>query len=481
MAADAILVVDAGTSALRTVLVELDGSARTLASIPWPMFTPDDAAPYGREYDSATVGDALATALEAAAPVRNRIAAIAFTGQREGLAFSSKLDAVCISPNVDARASAEGIAIDARMGDVVYAATGHQPSLMQAPAKWRWLQTHRPDSAGSVTAVLPLADWLASGLARELRMSRSLAIENGLAPLVGVLPADPYADVVACAPEAVVDGSVVGSVQSGVFASVPVVLAGADTQCALVGMGVVPVGEVGVPAGWSAPLQIVLDTPLLDRERRTWTGVHVVPERYVLESNAGETGRAWAWIREMMGLTDAEADALVAASPVGSNDVMAVIGPRVMRAHAMSAGVGALTMPLPFVMAAPSRGDVLRSVLEATAHAIRANLEQLEALSGRAVPILTVGGGMSRGPLPGILAQVLGRPVEVARSPETSAVGAAVLASVAVGLHASLEEAVAAMTGGRLRKPHDASVSAEYDDLYDRWCAMADTFESGTM
>lgn len=502
MAADALLVIDAGTSALRSVVVGADGMVRTIATAEWPMFTPDDAAPFGREYQAMDVVFALAeiqphTSTMSYTPrgntigdvgpfVPERIVAVAVTGQREGLAFGTRDGgAYLISPNIDARASAEGIAIDARMADAVYAATGHLPSLMQAPAKWRWLRANRAHDAGGI--ILPLADFLAHELTLAggttsvvaPRMSRSLAVENGLAPLVGVLPDEPYAEVVAMAPEMVADGSILGPDGGGHLGGAPIVLAGADTQCALLGMGIVGPGDVGVPAGWSAPAQMVLDTPLLDPRRRTWTGVHVIPDRWVLESNASETGRAWAWLR--MGTPDAEADQLVAASPPGANDVMAVIGPRRMRAHAMSAGVGALTMPLPFVMSAPSRGDLLRSVLESIAYAIRANIEQLEEVSGRSAGRVAIGGGMSRGPLPRILADVLGRPIEVARAPETSAIGAAILAAVAVGLHPSLETAVEAMAGQRTTLTPDAGVSAAYDDLYDRWCAMADTFESGTL
>ena len=115
------------------------------------------------------------------------------------------------------------------------------------------------------------------------------------------------------------------------------VLAGADTQCALVGMGAIEPGSAGIPAGWSAPVQLVMSRPIVDPEKRTWTGVHVVPDRWILESNAGETGRAWDWICVMMGCTAAEAADLAAMAPVGSGDTMAVLGPRVMRASAMNA------------------------------------------------------------------------------------------------------------------------------------------------
>ena len=483
MAGNSILVIDAGTSALRAIEVRADGRATHIATTPWSMFVPSDAAPFGREFDAAGVQAALDRLLAMASPTRSKIVAIAVTGQREGIAFvDADGEAVFASPNIDARASAEGIAIDAKHADEVYAVTGHLPSLMQAPAKLAWLRTHRPGVAARVAHVLPLADWLAMRMTGTPVMSRSLAGENGL---LDVTTGEPPTELLSRLelPRSVVppvgsDGSIVGNVRAGHFVGVPVVLAGADTQCALVGMGVTEPGDAGVPAGWSAPLQLVTSRPVIDAEKRTWTGMHGVPNRWILESNAGETGRAWDWICTMVGLTPAEGSDLAAHTPAGSGDVMTVLGARAMRASAMNAGVGGVTFPLPLVMSSPDRGSVLRSVLESIAYAVRSNLEQLEQVSGAGIGSLALGGGMSRSTtFTQIVADVIDRPLELASTPETSALGAGVLAAAALGLHASLADAVAAMTGRRRTLAPNARASAQYDDEYARWCTMSDQFE----
>ena len=145
--AEAILVVDAGTSSLRAVSVGCDGDVQLLASEPWEMRTPRDAQPFGREFEPDEVIGARWRD-SCGRPGDSRIfAAVAFTGQREGLVFLDAADrALYAGPNIDARASAEGMEIDADRGDKVYQATGHLPSLMQAPAKFRWLRRHRPES-----------------------------------------------------------------------------------------------------------------------------------------------------------------------------------------------------------------------------------------------------------------------------------------------------------------------------------------------
>ena len=480
MPADPVLVIDAGTSSLRAVAVTSDGDASLVDEAGWAMFTPPDAEPFGREFHAREVQAALSGIIERASS--QRVAAIACTGQREGLVFlNERQEPVLISPNVDARASAEGIEIDARHAAEVYATTGHLPSLMQAPAKLNWLRANRPDDARRVHTVLPLADWLASALTGVAATSRSLAVENGLLDVTTKDVALSLLERLGCdaslIPQLIADGAIAGEATNGAFSGIPVVHAGADTQCALVGMGALAPGETGVPAGWSAPLQFVTDRPVFDSAKRTWTGLHVVPDRWVIESNAGETGRAWQWICDLFGLDPESAQCLAGQSPPGASDVLAVLGSPVMSAAEMTAGVGGVTFPLPLVMSSPTRADVLRSVLEATAYAIRANLEQLEEVNGTTIDTLRLGGGMSQSKLfAQIVADVLDRPVHVASTHHTTAVGAAMLSFVALGSFPSLNAAAEAMTRRSWTAEPHTRLSTQYDDSYNRWRAMSESF-----
>jgi len=477
--ANAILVIDAGTSALRAVSVTSDGRTTAIAREPWRMLTPEDAAPYGREFDPRDVLNALECLRASAERLGEPFAGVAFTGQREGLVFADERgDALIISPNVDARAAGEGIAIDAERGAAVYAATGHLPSLMQAPAKLAWLQHHRLAVASRVRYALPLADWLASRLTGHIAASRSLLAENGI---VDVRSFAPVADdaVAAISPPTLMDGTEASRVRDGALAGLPVVLCGADTQCALVGVGAVEADDACAVAGWSAPVQLVTPAPRLDERTRTWAGTHVVPQRWVVESNAGETGRAWQWLLSLLNLAHDEAEALAEASPAGARDVMAVLGPARMDAKAMTASVGGITVPLPLVMSVPERGDVLRAFIETTAYAVRANLAQAEDVAEARPAQLRLAGGMAQSTLfTRILTDVVGRRLYVASSPETSALGAAALAAPALGVYATLSDALAAMVRPSAILEPDQRTAAAYDDYYERWLAMSERFES---
>jgi ribulose kinase len=68
---------------------------------------------------------------------------------------------------------------------------------------------------------------------------------------------------------------------------------------------------------------------------------------------------------------------------------------------------------------------------------------------------------------------VLDRPIEVARSPETTALGAAMLAFVALGVYSTIDQAAEAMAQPRTVVTPNARDSATYDDCYARWRMLA--------
>jgi autoinducer 2 (AI-2) kinase len=451
------------------------------------MVTPDDGSAFTRELDADDVRTALQRLLDAAAPGRNGIAGVAVTGQREGVAFIDEMGgALLLSPNIDGRAAMEGMTIDAAYGDRVYAVTGHLPALLQAPAKLAWLREHRAEAAERVRGIVPLADWIAGLLTGERVITRSLASEIGLLDISTGAIAGPLLEALGVGTSLVSpvvdDGTVIGTARDGALKELPVALCGGDTQCALAGMGVLDGGSAGVTAGWSTPVQMVANAPILDAGKRIWTGLHVLADRWVLESNAGDCGRAWEWVCSMLGTDAASADRAAAASPPGAHDAITVLGPAVMRASTMNVTTGAITVPMPLALWSPSQGDLARSALEAVAYAIRANLEQLEEIAGAHASSVALGGGMTASSVfPQIVADVLGRPMAVARSPQTSAVGAAAIASPAFGLHDTIGQAIAAMSGGTRSVEPNNQVSATYEDCYERWHAMAALLEPGAM
>ena len=475
MSAETIVVIDAGTSNLRAVAVTRDGDVSMIGAESWPMFVPEDTGPYGRELRIKETRAALRRLIEKAGALGDRVAAIATCGQREGVVFCDERgDPLLISPNIDARASAEGMAIDAVHKEEVYRTYGRLPSLIMAPAKMQWLRNDRPRDAELVRWVLPLADWLGAELCGERVISRSLGPEIGVAD---VRTGEAAGELAGLLPPIVAEGTIIGTGRCASVERVPVVNAGADTQCALLGSDACCDGSGAAVVGTTAAVQMASDRTG-EPSTRIWRGLHVVPKLSVLESNAGEAGSVWSWICAIAGVAVEDADEHVRSTAAGANDSLAIMGPRSMDAQAMSAGVGALAFPLPFVMGTPTRADLLRAVLEGIAFSIRSNWEQIEECHGVNATV-RLAGGMSRSiALAEILANVFDRSVVCARSHHTSSLGAAMLAFAALGRH-ELPFHLAADTMAQpwTTVEPSAKTAAIYEDVYGRWCEAAERLE----
>src|SRR5437773_376482 len=248
---------------------------------------------------------------------------------------------------------------------------------------------------------------------------------------------------------------------TGLPEGTPVFVGGADTECALLGSGVHEPGETGAVLGTTTPVQMVTAAPVIDPAGRLWTSCHVVPDRWVLESNAGDTGGAYRWLLELVyGATDAgayaAAEAAIAGASPGERQIFCHLGPAIFSLADMSpfkpAGM-LFRFPLLHVDR-PVRGEVLRAYLESIAFAIRGNCEQIAAVAGRPIPLLAVSGGMTQSPtLVRLVADTLGVPVSVAGVPESASLGCAILAAVGAGVCASTAAGVSTMTSARRVDP----------------------------
>ena len=98
------------------------------------------------------------------------------------------------------------------------------------------------------------------------------------------------------------------------------------------------------------------------------------------------------------------------------------------------------------------RAHLARAVLESIAYQAVDAVEAMEAASGvRFDELKADGGAVHNSWLMRFQADVLGVPVVVPEVSETTALGAAMLAALGAGLHASLEAAAAAMIGPEKR------------------------------
>lgn len=126
--------------------------------------------------------------------------------------------------------------------------------------------------------------------------------------------------------------------------------------------------------------------------------------------------------------------------------------------------------------------EIYRALIESTAFGARMIVERFEEYGVRVERVVNCGGISAKNPLVmQIYADVLGRPLEISRSPQTCALGAAMAGAVAAGKkgggHENFAQATAAMTGVLEQRfiPQPDAVLI-YDRLFSLYRRLHDSF-----
>ncbi|MGA7544787.1 MAG: glycerol kinase GlpK [Methyloceanibacter sp.] len=191
---------------------------------------------------------------------------------------------------------------------------------------------------------------------------------------------------------------------------------------------------------------------------------------YALEGAIFMAGATIQWLRDSLGLIvgAAESEALAARADPKSGVTLVPafqgLGAPFWDAEARAAILG--------LTRAASKADIVAAGLEAVAFQTRDLLDAMRgdmAASGIPMPhSLRVDGGMTEnGWFMQRLADTLGQRVEVARSPETTALGAAYLAGQAVGLYGNQAELARAWAPARAFEPRVGA--DEREERYGVW------------
>ncbi|KPJ51731.1 MAG: hypothetical protein AMJ37_04225 [Dehalococcoidia bacterium DG_18] len=493
-----VLAVDAGSSGGHVLITDLQGHPVSFSQQEWTYDTPADVAPLGREFDATRfwgiICQLIGEAIKKAAISPDEIIAVSSASQRQGAVFLDKDGhELYAGPNIDLRALAEGFSIDSEFGNEVYQITGHTPSFMFTPAKLRWFKTNHPHIYEQIATVLSISDWIIYRLSGELIGEVTCLSDIGLIGICERKWSGRLMEMLdlpeGICPQITTAGTCVGTVtaavaeQTGLAPGTPVVVGGADTQCGLLGMGIKDEGQVGIVAGWSGSIQMVTAQPIIDSECRLWTGCHILPGKWILESNAGESGGAYQWLKGLIfGASNTDMyprmDSLAQEAPPGSGGVLAFIGPMVMDMSHLRTSLGGFIFPTTPSVTNIERKHLIRAALENFCFAFKANCAQLEEVSQLRVKGMSIGGGLAQSRcLVQILSDLVGMKVASFEMPQVSSLGTAMCAAVGSGIYDNLEQALEAMRPiPRVVEP-DPQRAKEYNHCYRRWLTTAKCLE----
>ncbi|MGH3753083.1 MAG: glycerol kinase GlpK [Pseudonocardiaceae bacterium] len=276
---------------------------------------------------------------------------------------------------------------------------------------------------------------------------------------------------VAMLPQIRSSSEVYGTVREpGALAGVPIAGVLGDQQAATFGQACLSVGEAKNTYGTGNFMLLNTGTDkVMSRNGLLTTVCYQIGSQdpvYALEGSVAVTGSLVQWLRDNLGVISSAAEIEHLAATVEDNGgayfVPAFSG--LFAPHWRPDARGAIVGLTSYI----TRGHLARAVLEATAFQSREVLDAMNADSGVALTSLKVDGGMVVNELlMQFQADVLAVPVIRPVVTETTALGAAYAAGLAVGFWSGAEEIRANWAADRQWNP--AMDPQRREDLYAQW------------
>jgi sugar (pentulose or hexulose) kinase len=454
-----LLGLDIGTTHCKAGLFDPEGRALRIASRPMAVHRALDGT---QSFDPGELWvSAAAVIAEAVADAPDPVRAIGIASMAEtGLLVdrASGLPRSAVIPWFDRSAQPQAEAL-ARHADplALFITYGLQPSYKCSFAKLLWLQAQGADLAG--------ATWLGASEYVVLRLTGACGTDYSLAGRTCAFDiANKRWDADALAarqlppdifPPAALAGTPLGTVQPewaalGLPPGVPVAIGGHDHVCGALAVGAVTPGRVFDSMGTAeALLGAFPERPLTADDYRSglMTGCHVLPGHMYWMGGLSTSGGALEWLR-----------AQLSPEPLSYEDLLALLE------SAPPEPTGILFFPYllgsdsphrdPALRAAwiglrrhHTRADLARAVVEGVAYELELGRRAGEQITGQPIERLAVAGGGTRNPTwMQVKADISGCHLDLAPQPETTLLGAALLAGSGAGVFGSVEEALAPLT-----------------------------------
>jgi xylulokinase len=482
MRRDYVIGIDCSTTAAKAVVWDAAGEALSQARRAFDLSQPH---PGWGEQNAEDWWSASAEAIRRAAQTvdASRIGAICITHQRESF--------VCLDDAgtplrpamlwLDTRATDE---VQQHGTGDVHRITGKPANPTPAWYKLHWLARNESDTMARIGKVVDVHGFLVHRLTGTWLTSWASADPLGLVDMSTFDYDDALVAAVGLNRSQLSGlrppGSILGhltddaAARLGLPAGVAVVAGAGDGQCAQLGAGATSGGRAYLNLGSGIVSGTFSDHYSYAREYRTLSAA--IPGAYTLETFIGGGTINLSWFVEKFSGIDAGALGLGLSPEQILETAAATLPPGSDGLLALPYWTGALTPywdhnargALVGLTGIHGKAHVYRALLEGLAFEQRLLTTGAEtALAEPVAEVVALGGG-SRSPVwCQIIADVMQRSVSVVREPESTCLGAGMLAASAVGIHDSISSAAKAMSGTGVTYEPAAAAAAAYERLYD--------------
>ena len=485
--------IDQGTTSTRFIVFDRHGAIVALAQkehaqiFPKPGWVEHDAQEIWRNTQ-----DVIAEALAKAGLTPQNLAAVGITNQRETtLLWDARTGAPLHNAIVWQDARVDGlVAAYAREGgpDRLRARTGLPLASYFSGLKLRWLLDTVPGArqkAEAGEAFFGTVDaWLLWNLTGGPNGGKHLTdVTNASRTQLMNLAALEWDDEIlslfgiprACLPGIVSSSEVYAEATAEPLRGAPVAGILGDQQAALVGQACLRPGEAKNTYGTGCfMLMNAGETPVPSTCGLLTTLAYKMGDArpvYALEGSIAVTGALVQWLRDNLGLIRASAEVETLARSVADNGGVVIV-PAFSGLYAPHWNAGARGL-IGGLTRYANRGHIARAALEAAAFQTREVLLAMTQDAGVAVGELKVDGGMAvNGLLMQFQADILGVPVVRPAVTETTALGAAYAAGLAVGVWRGPDDLVGNWSADTRWTP--AMDEAERDRLTATWATAVE-------
>lgn len=450
--ADIIIVIDEGTTSTRAMAFRSDGTCLATKAAELTQHYPESGLV---EHDAREIWDrtrsVTASVIDSVGGA-SKIAAIGITNQRETIVFWDRVSGEPLAPAIvwqDRRTASLCRSLrDAGHEPVVQAKTGLLLDPYFSGSKIGWAMEHWPQlrEAGERLAIGTIDSWLVWKLTGGLHITDATNASRTALMAIGSGDWDDGLIDLFRAPRAalpeIVDSAGNFAATTCFGAPIPICGIAGDQQAATIGQACLSRGDTKATFGTGAFILTQSGpTPPASRHRLLSTiAWQLNGERaYALEGSVFVAGSLIKWLRDSVGLIGTAAETEALARGVDDNGgvylvpALSGLGAPWWQAEARGTVSG-----LSF---ATGRAHIVRAALEAMAHQAY-DLKKAFAADGVDWQSLRIDGGMVANDwMAQDMADILGITVERPHFAETTALGAAMLAGVGVGMFANLHDA----------------------------------------
>jgi glycerol kinase len=478
-----ILSLDEGTSSARAAIYDAEARRLALTSVPTTSHFPQ---PGWVEQDPLQIWDAQMDAvkrtLSAASVAIHEITAIGITNQRETTVVWDRATGQPIAPAIvwQCRRTADRCRELSPAAAMFAGKTGLVLDAYFSGTKLEWILDHLPDgrarAADGELLFGNIDTWLIWNLTAgavhvtdPTNASRTLLfhLERGdwddeLLALFRI----PRAMMPRIASSAEIAGHTNGDVLG---AEIPIAGIAGDQQAALAGQACFKPGMTKntYGTGCFALMHTGGQLPVSRNRLLATRAANIGQEaQFAVEGSIFIAGAAMQWLRDKLGILASTPQSEEIANRIpdtgGVYFVPAFVG--LGAPHwdpAARAAISGLTL-------GSGRAEIIRAALESMAYQTRELIQAMEADSGRRLEELRVdGGAASNGFLMQFQADILDRTVVRPADPETTALGAALLAGLATGVWKSIDEVRSFWRADRVFEP--SMPASTRDSLWSGW------------